>query len=94
MSSDEDAAAESIQTYADEPEDGKEQVDEDDFIKSSFEDIKDEDITKEDFLKVSEALENKVIALTDPIDDSAKILKMKGAILGRIIVKFDFFQKK
>jgi hypothetical protein len=93
MSSDHSAETDT-QTYADEPEQGKEEVVDDDFIKSSFEEIKDEDITKEDFQKVAKAIKDKVISLTDPIDESAETLEMRGAILGRIITKFPIFQKK
>mgnify|MGYP001602258090 CR=1 FL=1 len=82
--------------YADDAAEGEETVkkDEDDYIKSSFEDISDSSITKEQFRKVQLALKAGEISVSDPIAEIADKTGLEPTVAGKIMVRFAHFSEQ
>lgn len=82
--------------YADEAAEGEETLkkDEDDYIKSSFEEISDSSITKDQFRKIQSALKASEISVSDSIAEIANKTGLEPTIAGKIMVRFAHFSEQ
>lgn len=96
-----ESANETEKTYADERAEGEEHIteskgteDDEDFVKGSFDEVTDDDVTKSAFDKFSLAFENKDFTMSDGIDEIADIVGLEPKIAGRLVTRYALFVEK